>query len=163
MAMNQDDLVSVEEPILRQITPRPFESETLDPKNVFVSYDRDSDTLILDLFGQGRSSISVPVNEYLYAMVDPRTEMIIGGQIEHFLSHAVKDQPEMSVFLSVAERRGITPLQVFRVLWKALGLRKAISTMMQVTLARNAPGHIVQPVSSLLVAEADRWGLPTPI
>lgn len=113
MAMStSEELESVEEPVLRQIEPQPFRWDAIDPEKVVISYDRKSDTLLVHLFGQGRPSISVPIERYLYAMVDPKSEQIIGVHIEGFLSQAVKEHPWEIMILDYAELRGITPIEV---------------------------------------------------
>jgi hypothetical protein len=113
MAMSiEDEIDPSEEFIPREFHPKPFRPDDIDPTKVVVSFDRRSDTLLIHLFGRGRESISVPVATYLYVMVDPETEDIVGFHIEGFLGQAVKDVPESIDLLDYAELRGITPAEV---------------------------------------------------
>lgn len=149
-----EELESVEEPILRQIEPKPFQWDAIDPETIVISYDRRSDTLLVQLFGRGRSSISVPVERYLYAMVDPESEQIIGIHIEGFLSQAVKEHPWEIMLLDYAELRGITPIEV-RVMQ-----RKEASAWRK----WNHSGHPLPTkqdvVARMLAAEKMHWGIP---
>ena len=82
MAVSVTDHVDpLEEFVPRQIDPKPFRREDIDPAKVVVGYDRRSDTLLIHLFGRGRDTISVPVAKYLYVMVAPDTETIVGFHI----------------------------------------------------------------------------------
>lgn len=110
--MNSADLDSVDEPILRKIRPRPFCWDDIDPDSIVISYDRPSDTLLIHLFGRGRPSVSVTIDRYFYALVDPETEHTLGIHIEGFLAQAVKEHPVEISLLDHAELRGITPIEV---------------------------------------------------
>jgi len=85
-----------------------FEVGPLDLGATIVSYDRESDTLMLHLFGRGRPGISVVVGDYLYLRMDRERKQVFGFQIEGFLSHVVRRRPELLDALDVAELRGIT-------------------------------------------------------
>ncbi|MDQ3226609.1 MAG: hypothetical protein M3Q50_08275, partial [Chloroflexota bacterium] len=104
-----DHIDPIEEFVPRQIDPKPFRRQDIDPAKIVVSYDRRSDTLLIHLFGRGHSTISVPVAKYLYVMVTPDTETIVGFHIEGFLAQAVNENPEAIALLDYAELRGITP------------------------------------------------------
>lgn len=96
----------------REIHPKPVRLDEIDPERVVVSFDRRSDTLLIHLFGRGRGSVSVPVETYLYVMVDPDTEETPGFHVEGFLGQAMKDVPQAIDLLDYAELRGITPAEV---------------------------------------------------
>lgn len=155
----QDEIESVAEPVLRQIHPKPLSWDTVDPEKVVIRYDRPSDTLLVHLFGRGRSSISVPVDRYLYVMVDPDTEGIIGIHIEGFLSQAVKEHPRNIDILDYAELRGMTPGEVRALQRETLGIRRQLVGLLRSALIRTAPNDKAQAVSLLFEAEPDRWRL----
>lgn len=160
MAMSTtDELESVEEPILRQFHPKPFHWDGVDPEKVVISYDRRSDTLLVHLFGRGRSSISVHIDRYLYAMVDPDSDEIIGIHIEGFLSQAVKEHPWEIAILDHAELRGITPVEVRALQRETLGTRRPLAGQELAPRAPGDPPNKTQAVSLLLAAENARWGL----
>jgi len=70
------------------------------------TYDRPTDTLFVDLFADARPAASVPLErgdrDFLFLRVDPETGEIVGLQIEHFLSYAVIQHPELARALDVA-------------------------------------------------------------
>lgn len=104
MAMTITDHIDpTEEFVPTELHPKPIRLDAIDPENVVVSFDRRSDTLLIHLFGRGRGSVSVPVSDYLYLMVDPATEETIGVHVEGFLSQAVKDSPEAMKLQATAE------------------------------------------------------------
>jgi hypothetical protein len=87
------------------ITPVMPRSADLDPAKVAFNYDRESDTLMIHLYGEPQPAISVAgSDEYLYWRVTPDTHQVIGMQYEHFLSHLVYERPE---FLDFADLAGI--------------------------------------------------------
>ncbi|MCA9879078.1 MAG: hypothetical protein KC442_14905 [Thermomicrobiales bacterium] len=111
--MNPADLDTVDEPVLRQIQPRPFRWDDVDPGKIAIAYDRPSDTLLIHLFGRGRPAVSVLVDRYLYALADPESDQIVGIHIEGFLAQAVKEHPQEIAVLDHAKLRGITPVEVW--------------------------------------------------
>jgi len=155
-----DDMQSVDEPVLRQIQPKPFRWDALDPAKIVISYDRSSDTLLIHLFGRGRPSISVPIERYLYAMVDPESEKIIGVHIEGFLAQAVPEHPGEIEILDHAELRGITPVEVRALQREVLGTWHPLPGRTRAVLAPDTPADKTRAVSLLLSAENARWGLP---
>jgi hypothetical protein len=160
MAMSTtDELESIEEPVLRQFHPKPFRWDTVDPEKVVVSYDRRSDTLLVHLFGRSRDSISVPIERYLYAMVDPDSEQIVGIHIEGFLGQAVKDHPQEVEILDYAELRGMTPIEVWALQWKTLGVWRPLMNQMRAGAVVDIPRGKVKAISLLLEAEGKRWGI----
>jgi hypothetical protein len=76
-----------------------------------LTYDRPSDTLFVDFFGDARPAASIPLErgdrDYLYARVDPETDAVVGLQIEHFLSYAIEQHPELVDVLDTATLVGI--------------------------------------------------------
>jgi hypothetical protein len=130
--------------------PKPFDPATIDPENVSVSYDRQSDTLIIALFGSDLATISVPVGKYLYLMVTPDTETIVGFHVEGFLRAAVKDEPSSIELLDYAELRGITPTEVWALQRQILG---------EAGLSRNMIERRKAAVASFIDAERSRFEL----
>lgn len=134
MTMDSLDLDTVDEPVLRQIQPRPFRWDDVDSAQIAISYDRPSDTLLIHLFGRRRPSVSVPVDRYLYVLVDPESAQVVGIHIEGFLAQAVSEHPSEIAILDYAELRGITPIEVralqreFMDSWRPLpGHRNAVA------------------------------------
>jgi hypothetical protein len=150
---------SIEEPVLRQIEPKPFRWDAIDPEKIVISYDRRSDTLLVHLFGRGRPSISVPIERYLYAMVDPENEGIIGIHIEGFLGQAVKEHSQEIELLDYAELRGITPAEVWALQREALGVWRSLVEQTRAILAPSTSNDKIKAIASLLDAEALRWGI----
>ena len=158
MAVTATDTVDpMEEFVAREVHPKPFRPEEIDPALVVISFDRRSDTLLIHLFGRGRESISVPVADYLYVMVDPDTEVIIGFHIEGFLSQAVKDIPEAIELLGFAEIRGITPAEVWILQNETLGVNQWLPMRGQARLGRSIQHERMRAVSSFMDAERSRW------
>ena len=154
-----DVLESVDEPVLRQIEPKPFHWEAVDPEQIIIRYDRPSDTLLIHLFGRGRPSISVSTDRYLHAMVDPDTEEIIGIHIEGFLAHAVKEHPRWIAVLDDAETRGITAAEVRALQRSVLGVWRQLAADVQAALVSPSPPDKLRAITLLLGAEAPRWGV----
>jgi hypothetical protein len=160
MAVSATDQIDpMEEFVPRQIDPKPFRREDIDPAKIVVSYDRRSDTLLIHLFGRGRDTISVPVAKYLYAMVAPDTETILGFHIEGFLAQAVKDTPEAITLLDHAELRGITPAEVRALQRTTLGVRHQLVARLRTLLAKSAQAQRTQTVAAFIDAERSRWDL----
>ena len=154
-----DELESVDEPVLRKIDPKPVNWEAVDPHNVVISYDRPSDTLLMHLFGRGHSSISVPVDRYLYVMVDPETEEIVGTHIEGFLAQAVKEHPRQIDILDYAELRGMTPGEVRAMQRDVLGLRHRLVTELRAAWAHGRPNDKTPAIRLFFGVEPTRWRL----
>lgn len=77
----------------------------LDGSRFALEFDRLSDTLYWDFYGEPRSAIAVPVTDHVLYSVDPETEGVVGLQIEGFLAHFVSEAP---VFLDLADQLGLT-------------------------------------------------------
>jgi hypothetical protein len=159
MAMNarhDHDIESVTEPVLREFHPKPVRLEAVDPERVDIRYDLPSDTLIMHLFGRGRGSVSVPIDRYLYVMVDPDTEEIIGIHIEGFLAQAVKEHPRHIDLLDFAELRGLTPADVRELQRPTVGIWHQVAWL---TFARNTSDRRTKAISSFLGETLEPPGL----
>ncbi len=96
----------------RPVTPKRPDLDAIDFEKVSFSYDRESDTLILRLFGREPTAVILPGNEHVDLWLDPETHEIIGFQIEGYLSHVVREHPR---FLDLAELAGIGPDEIARI------------------------------------------------
>lgn len=76
------------------------------------SYDRFSDTMMVHFHGKSLPAFAVSIEvgpyDYLFARVDPKTERVVGVQIEDFLTFAVSQQPSLAWALDFARLNGIT-------------------------------------------------------
>jgi hypothetical protein len=138
-----------------QTDPKPVDLADLDPARIQISFDRRSDTLLIHLFGRDRDTISVPVAKYLYVLVDPETEQVIGVHIEGFLAQAVKDVPAAIALLDFAELRGISPAEV-----RALSADQPLRTTDSPTMCQTIQERRRDAVISFIAAEQARWNLP---
>jgi hypothetical protein len=95
----------------RNVNSRAFKPTWPDPSSLsanqmWFTYDRPTDTLFVDFYGDARPAASVQLDrgdrDYLFLRVDPETEAVVGLQIEHFLSYAVTQLPELARALDVA-------------------------------------------------------------
>jgi hypothetical protein len=158
MAVNiKDELDPMEEFVPREFHPKPFRPEDIDPARIIVSYDRHSDTLLIHLFGRGLETISVPIGKYLYVMVTPDNETVVGFHIEGFLAQAVKDDPRAIALLDYAELRGITVAEV-RALQNEV--REGKTSFDGRAPATWFPDERRRAVASFIDAERARWDLP---
>ncbi len=159
MAMTvTDNIDPTEEFVSREIHPKPIRLEEIDPETVVVSFDRRSDTLLIHLFGR-RGSVSVPVANYLYVMVDPDTEETIGFHVEGFLGQAIKDVPEAIELLDYAELRGITPAEVRELRRETLGVGDRRTENWPATNGERVPERRKQAVDAFIAAERARLDL----
>lgn len=114
MAKNTNDGVDpFEDPVIRDIHPKPFKLDEIDSERIVVEYDRPSDSLGIHLFGRYISTMSVPVTKNIYVMVTLGAEESVGLHIEGFLSQMVKENPASIDLLSYAELRQMTPAEVW--------------------------------------------------
>lgn len=95
---------------------RPWAKPLADlPGNQIVTYDRWSDTLFVEFYGEGRPAVSVPTalgdRDFFYLRVDPETEEIVGVQIEAFLGYAVRFDPTLWKGIPVAKLDGLTEIE----------------------------------------------------
>lgn len=81
-----------------------------DAKDLVITYDRSSDTMVVDLFARRRPGVDVPVNDSLSLLVDLETEEVIGHLVPHFLEQAMQKAPHiLSLLLATnAHLTGIT-------------------------------------------------------
>lgn len=87
----------------------------IDPAKVVISYDRDSDTLMVHLYGRGLPAVSIYRGDGWYMRWNREQERVVGLQLEGFLARAVLDHPDLLDALDVADLRGITLEEVARV------------------------------------------------
>lgn len=88
---------------IMSITPVMPRTEDLDSARVAFNYDRESDTLMIHLYGEPQPAISVAGSgDYLYWRVDPESHEVVGLQYEYFLSHLVYERPEFLAFADLA-------------------------------------------------------------
>jgi hypothetical protein len=158
-SMSRSDLDTVDEPILRQIQPRPFGWNAVDSDHITIAYDHPSETLLMHLFERRRPTVSVPVERYLYALVDLESEQVVGILIEGFLAQAVKEHSDEISILDHAELRGIAPFEVQALQRELLGSWQTLPGSATAIRALDASRDKNQPVMRLLEAEKARWGL----
>lgn len=99
----------------------------------------------------------MPVDRYLYAIVDPETEHTLGIHIEGFLTQAVKEHPAEIVLLDHAELRGITPIEVRELQQKVLGSWRSLPGHTNAVYAQETPPDKKRAVLLLLQAEHPKW------
>jgi hypothetical protein len=113
------------------VTKRNANTQTFDPNwpqalsadRVRFTYDRPTDTLFVDFYGEALPAASIPLDrgdrDYLFLRIEPETAVVVGLQVEHFLSYAVHRHPELVAALNFAtlvgidrnELRQITPFE----------------------------------------------------
>lgn len=95
------------------MTDRPvIDVQSLDLNRLVISYDRDSDTLMLHFFGRRVPGVSVPIDDHLLVRLSRDRSTVIGLQIEGFLAHVARERPRLLRALECAELRGISREQV---------------------------------------------------
>lgn len=97
-----------------RIAPHPVEPKRADPETIdwartVFEYDLDTDTLALHLFGPPRPAKVLHTRGLADLLIDPTTQLIVGYQIEGYLTHAVHRDPSL---LTYAEYAGIAPAVV---------------------------------------------------
>lgn len=155
--MKPPDHRSNDQPILCQLELRPFQWVDMVPDSIVITFDRPSDTLLIHLFGRGRSLVSVPVDRYDYALVNSETEQTLGIHIEGFLAQEVKEHPTQTVLLDHAELRGITPIEVRELQREILGTWRALPGQVNVVYAQETHLDRKGAVLLLLHAEHPKW------
>lgn len=156
--MKSTDKRASDDPSLRQIQPRPFLWEDVDSNRVAISYDCPSDTLLIHLFGRHQPSVSVPIARYLYALVDPESEQIVGVHVEGFLAQAVKEHPDELAILDHAELRGISPIEVRGLQREILGRWEPLPGKTRAVFAPEVSRDKKEAAMLLMEAENVRWG-----
>ena len=98
-------------PDVQRFKPRWPDLTSVPSDQVRLTYDRPTDTLFVDFYGEARAAASVPLDrgdrDYLYVRVDPETDEVVGLQIEHFLSYAIEQHPELGSALDAMTLAGI--------------------------------------------------------
>jgi hypothetical protein len=132
----------MDQPSIRQALSLLTHAKTaVDPEQVVVSYDHDSDTLMVHLFGRGVPAVSVLVNDELMVRWDRANERVVGFQIEHFLSRMAPQHPELLDLLDIAELHGIAVEDIGRIRrdiaqWRrGLVVERAVSEVDTITAA----------------------------
>lgn len=67
----------------------------LNPTAFVFHYDRNSDTLLLHLYGRPQAAMSHQMDDHIFIRVDLETHKVVGIQIEGFLKAAVYGQPAL--------------------------------------------------------------------
>src|SRR5688500_239308 len=81
--------------------------DDVDPDNVIVTFDGDSDTLLIHFYGQGIPGVSVAAGEDAMIRLDRERKRVIGVHIEHFLRLYATKHPESLDVLDLAELRSV--------------------------------------------------------
>ena len=84
---------------------------------VVVTYDRESDTLMLHFAGRGQPGVSIVADDDLYIRYDRERKRVLGLQIEGFLAGVAPRHPallDVLDVLDVADLRGISLEEVAR-------------------------------------------------
>lgn len=104
---------------LLTLTPTFPNMQEFDPKQVHLTYDRKSDTLMIHFYGLKRPAISVEArsifpraDEHLYLRVDLDTQEVIGAQVEAFVRAVVRQDPSL---LDLLELAGVKPDDVQKI------------------------------------------------
>jgi hypothetical protein len=97
-----------------QVATPELRIEDIDLSRVVVSYDRESDTLMLHLRGRGQPGISVVADEDVYVRLDRDRKQVLGSQTEGFLARVARERAQLLDALDVAELRGISLEEVAR-------------------------------------------------
>jgi len=77
----------------RTVQPRWAVDPPPDPDDLVMVYDRDDDSLLIDLFGGLRASVSVPINGHLTLLVSTETEEVVGHLLHRFIARAAEKAP----------------------------------------------------------------------
>ena len=100
--------------------------ENLPPGQVRSTYDRVSDTLFVNFYGEARPASSEPVDlggrDYVFVRVDPLTGEVVGLQIESFLAYAVKQHPDWIEALAISDLHGFNDIEAVSLRRRALEL-----------------------------------------
>jgi hypothetical protein len=79
-----------------------------DPKTAVISYDYDSDELMIRFGGSNRPGVGRLLGEGWLLRLDRETDEPIGLQIEGFLSRTAPHHPHLLSLLDLADLRGIS-------------------------------------------------------
>jgi hypothetical protein len=67
----------------------------LDPRRLVISYDHDSDTLMVYLFGRDIPGVSIQMADGWMLRLNRETGELVGIQIEYLLASAARTQPQL--------------------------------------------------------------------
>lgn len=73
----------------------PIDADGLDYDRVIFSYDRDSDALVVHLFGRGRAAVSIEAGENAYVRWDRALGEVVGLHLEHVRRAIVPKHPTL--------------------------------------------------------------------
>ena len=79
-----------------------------DPEKAIISYDYDSDELMIRFGGSNRPGVGRLLGEGWLLRLDRETDEPIGLQIEGFLARTAPRHPHLLSLLDLADLRGIT-------------------------------------------------------
>lgn len=154
MAMiSPDDIAPFEGAVLREVHPRPFKFDDIDPEGIVVDYDRHSDSLAIQLYGRGVDTVSVPFPGGIYVMATLDSDESVGLHIESFLARMVKANRSAIELLSYAELRGITPAEVWALQRDIFEDSDRSSTSTQRAFGKRLAKLRKQAIASFLEAE----------
>jgi hypothetical protein len=91
------------QPTLASLIP-----EDIDSGSVVITYDGDSDTLLIHFYGRGVPGVSVDAGGGAMLRMDRERKRVIGVHIEHFLSLFARDHPDVLDILDLAEVRDMS-------------------------------------------------------
>lgn len=101
-----EEMTDVQPPWPRPTMP---ELKALDVARMRFEYDRLSDTLYWDFYGDPRDAVSFPLTDHLLYSVDAETWTVTGYQFDAFLARVIYDVP---LFLEFADAIGLTDDEV---------------------------------------------------
>ena len=113
------------------VRPKQPDLAAIDPRNVIAEYDRESDMLVVQLFGRGRPAVILHTGGVSDYWLDPETHEIIGLQVEGYLTHAVYQLP---LLLDMAEFVGI-PAEEIAAIRQRISRERGILGVVQPLLA----------------------------
>lgn len=84
------------------VRPRFPDWPHLDPRRLQVDYDRESDLLVVALFGLGRPATVLQTGGLIDYLLDPESDEVVGFQIDGYLSRAIDADPLLLDFADAA-------------------------------------------------------------
>ncbi len=109
--------VTDREPDIMALEPKwPELADVLRRGQFRFMYDAPSDTMFVPFYDPIAPAASVPVDQgemdYVFLRVNVETQEVVGFQVEHFLSYAVGQMPDLISALELADLHGITSEEV---------------------------------------------------